>query len=201
MQLTLGILLFALLASPGLAASPTLETSAVSPSSETPQPSPQAQAVTQLPGVELGTPEPANSSPLLGANQELRGWVQDALGTIQLHLGASPSGACRRYFGHLDFDLEEWLVSNGPPYIVPVALDRHRRRSWHQACAVAESRPPFSHLLLNKHCFQQKSACDLASLILHELGHLARHDTRDNEPADFFASCRLSDCVDPEKFR
>ena len=42
--------------------------------------------------------------------------------------------------------------------------------------------------------------CDLASLLLHEMGHLAREDNKDNEPTHFFNLCHLNGCVNPAKF-
>ena len=107
---------------------------------------------------------------------------------------------CRAYFARLGVDLDAWLAPDVPPYVVARKLGFSLWRSTQPICGGAQSRPPFEVLFVDKGCFRGRRICELASLLLHELGHLARRDTRDNEPPEFFALCRLSSCVDPARF-
>ena len=108
---------------------------------------------------------------------------------------------CQAYFARLGVDLEAWLAPNRPPYVKPKSLNvAFSRRSAEPVCGGAQGRPPFEFLFVDKSCFRGRDVCALASLILHELGHLARRDTRDNEPPEFFVACRLSLCVDPARY-
>jgi hypothetical protein len=69
------------------------------------------------------------------------------------------------------------------------------------AYAMAQSRKPWTVIHLNPARLGQKLGdCELASILLHELGHLARRDTTDHEPADFFRKCRVR-CLKPGRMR
>lgn len=57
-----------------------------------------------------------------------------------------------------------------------------------------------TYIFLNPACFRKPDFCRLASIIMHEMGHLARQDTTDYEPEDFFRTCSAV-WVKPERFR
>jgi len=124
--------------------------------------------------------------------------VENAINLLRKQAGSSPT--CLAYFEQLGVDLGDWLAPGSPPYIVPRKLDFFSRGNTRPVCGGAQSRPPFELIFIDKRCFRHLRVCDLASLLLHELGHLARRDTRDNEPSDFFAGCRLSTCIDPARY-
>jgi Zn-dependent protease with chaperone function len=105
---------------------------------------------------------------------------------------------CARYFSDRGIDLGAWALPGGPPYI-------HQRprapRNRPSACGWAQASPEFEHMFVNWGCFRRPDPCRLASLIMHEMGHLARQDTEKNEPPDFFRVCNLDGCVAPGRFR
>ena len=124
--------------------------------------------------------------------------MDEAVALLREQLFAIPS--CGAYFERLGVDLDAWLSPNLPPYVVPRKLSIVPRRSISPVCGGAQGRPPFEFLFVDKGCFRGREICELASLLLHELGHLARRDTRDNEPPEFFVVCRLSACIDPARY-
>lgn len=124
--------------------------------------------------------------------------LENAIDLVRDQARTAP--ACLAYFKRLGIDLDAWLAPGVPPYVVAKRLNTPSRRSIEPVCGGAQGQPPFEVLFVDKRCFRQPQICDLASLILHEIGHLARRDTRDNEPPGFFAACRLSVCVDPARY-
>ena len=108
---------------------------------------------------------------------------------------------CRDYFrkqaAEALRDLDSWTREGGPPYIRV-----ETRPSGVGSRTKAASRRTTPYMIIYDDNFLPRSMrdCELASLILHEAGHLARQDTGDNEPAEFFKKCRI-DCVDPGRFK
>ncbi len=129
---------------------------------------------------------------------EFVGYLEQAVDLLREQMLEVPH--CRTYFEHLGVDLADWLAPNEPPYVVTRRLTALPWRSTSPICGGAQGRPPFEFLFVDKDCFRGRDVCELASLLLHEMGHLARRDTRDNEPPKFFIVCRLSACVDPARF-
>ncbi|MEM9597591.1 MAG: hypothetical protein AAGD06_25210 [Acidobacteriota bacterium] len=125
--------------------------------------------------------------------------VQRASELLREQIRTAP--ACRAYFDHLGVDLDAWLAADVPPTVVPRRLRRPNRWIGDPICGAAQAREPFERIYVDPSCFRGPRSCELASLLLHEMGHLARRDTRDNEPRDFFDACRLSFCVDPARFQ
>ena len=133
-----------------------------------------------------------------GGNAEFAHRVERAADLIREQVLRVPT--CRAYFARLGVDLDTWLKPNMPPHVVPKRLDIFSRRSVGPICGGTQGHPPFEFLFVDKRCFRGRDVCGLASLMLHEMGHLARRDTRDNEPPEFFVACRLSACVDPARY-
>ena len=134
----------------------------------------------------------------LGHDVEFAGRVDRAADLIRKQTLKLPK--CRAYFERLGVDIEAWLAPNQPPYVIPRRLHVPSGRSIEPVCGGAQGQPPFEFLFVDKRCFRGPDICALASLLLHEMGHLARRDTRDNEPPEFFAACRLSSCVNPARY-
>ena len=122
------------------------------------------------------------------------------LAVASLRERAAESETCRNYFLGLGVDLDAWLTPHEPPFAVPRTFRPSWFRNSDRVCGGAQHRPPFEVIFVDPTCFRGNKICDLASLLLHEMGHLARQDTQDNEPKDFFAACRLSACIDPGRF-
>jgi hypothetical protein len=107
------------------------------------------------------------------------------------------SNCCGGYFEHKGVDIEAWTSAGGAPYFV----QRKREGSkFGRACGFAQKAAPFTYVHVNWDCFQKTGVCSLASFLLHEMGHLARKDTHDNEPAGFFEVCDLG-CADAGDFQ
>lgn len=136
--------------------------------------------------------------PASGSGHRLSRQLDEAVQLLRDELFQVP--ACGAYFRRLGVDLGEWLSPDTPPFVVPRRLDRFPRRTASRVCGGSQGRPPFELLFVDEGCFRGRDLCALASLLLHEMGHLARQDTRDNEPAELFLVCRLSSCVDPARF-
>lgn len=128
------------------------------------------------------------------------GRLERAVEEIREHVRSAP--ACHAYFDAQGVDLDAWLEPGMPPYVVPRQLRRPGRLPGRsdRVCGAAQGGPPFEWVYVDAECFRHPRLCDLASLILHEMGHLARRDTRDREPREFFRACRLSACVDPGRY-
>ena len=110
-------------------------------------------------------------------------------------------GSCCKYFSDRNADLPTWTQKGGPPYIRPMNEDQIREaKKKGTVCSFAQKGPPFQYFWVNPDCFKKPNPCKLASLLLHEMGHLARQDTTDNEPGDFFKDCNLG-CARPGDYR
>ena len=110
-----------------------------------------------------------------------------------------PQGeCCADYFGARGIDLNEWVTPGGPPHVRAATGKLLRKMNEVNVCGVAQAGSPFTYYWVNPDCFKRPDPCAMASLLMHEMGHLARQDTADNEPRDFFDACTLSGrCVDP----
>ncbi len=142
--------------------------------------------------------EPAGRAQPGVHDSEFASYLEQAAGLIREQMLEVPS--CRAYFKRFGVDLGTWLEPSEPPYVVSRRFAALPWRNTSPICGGAQGRPPFEFLFVDKGCFRGRDVCELASLLLHEMGHLARRDTRDNEPSEFFAVCRLSACVDPARF-
>lgn len=107
---------------------------------------------------------------------------------------------CAEYFASRNQDLAEWLSPGGPPYITQARGATAKGMQRVSACGQSQKASPFTYMFLNPGCFRRPDPCKLASIIMHEMGHLARQDTTDNEPEDFFRICSAA-CVKPGRFR
>lgn len=142
---------------------------------------------------------PGNPGPSTSQETAFAQRIERAAEGIRQQLRTSP--VCRDYFHQLGVDVDAWLDTNQPPYVIPRRLHTVQRNEGGPICGAAQATPPFRFLFIDWHCFPRPRLCDLASLILHELGHLARQDTEDHEPRAFFMACRLSSCIDPGRYR
>ena len=151
----------------------------------------------------LIAPSPLLAAPLAFSGGSAGGadfaWRLDQAADL-LRRQALEAPACRAYFERLGVDLDAWLAPDAPPRVVARRLDFAAWRGRGPVCGGAQGRPPFELLFIDPRCFRGRQVCELASLLLHEMGHLARRDTRDHEPPEFFAVCRLSACVDPARY-
>jgi RHS repeat-associated protein len=129
--------------------------------------------------------------------------IEAAFALIRSQLTKNNCGDCKKYFtSHPNLqDMDQWTQPGGPPYVSTIAKPDGVPPD---DFAYSQSDAPFSYTWLFKQGFfpslKRLSPCDLASLILHEAGHLARQDKTDNEPVDFFKKCKFG-CIDPGKFR
>lgn len=116
---------------------------------------------------------------------------------VLLRRSIRPGTPCHAYFRDLGLDPEVLLSPGGPPYVT--YLD-HRAFPGEGVCAKAQAGVPFSYIFLNPDCpLGGDDTCAVASLLLHEMGHLARRDVTDNEPPEFFEACRVG-CLRPGEF-
>ncbi len=106
---------------------------------------------------------------------------------------------CEQYFAHLLTDLEEWTRPGGPPYITPKSRPNSTPKT---VGGYSQSKAPWEYIFLFDDRLGPRvlKPCELASDILHEMGHLARNDSTDNEPPFFFNACRIG-CLDPGRRR
>jgi len=121
--------------------------------------------------------------------------IEGAIEQIRKDLANDKGGCCAQYFAADGVDIQQWLQPGGPPHIVQSTQSVREG-----VCGWAQKGPPFSYLFVNWDCFRTPNPCRLASLVLHETGHLARHDTTDNEPALFFELCNFG-CTNPGRFQ
>jgi len=116
-----------------------------------------------------------------------------ALEKLRKELANNPSPACDAYFqaqpNQAFQDFRKALMSDqGPPYIH--AADRPQKLST-DVSAYSQKGGTFDHMFIFKDFIDKNPInMEVASVILHELGHLARQDTTDNEPENFFQDCR-----------
>ncbi|HET7436021.1 MAG TPA: RHS repeat-associated core domain-containing protein [Thermoanaerobaculia bacterium] len=125
--------------------------------------------------------------------------IDEAIRTLLSELANNTTGcsSCQQYFQGLKqfTNLKAWMQPGGPPYIgvitppsgVSGAAHSQKAAPWWYTWLYRRNFTPGNYLL---------SPCRLASLILHEVGHLARNDTVDNEPPEFFQKCRFG-CINP----
>ncbi len=106
---------------------------------------------------------------------------------------------CVQYFAHLVTDLEEWAKPGGPPYITPQVRPHGTPIS---VGGYSQKQAPWEYLFIFDDRLGPRALkpCELASDILHEMGHLARNDSTDNEPQFFFDACRIG-CLNPGRTR
>lgn len=144
-------------------------------------------------GDPINSIDPTGLATVLGkASNPYTQKLKNALERVRKELRDNPSPACDAYFqaqtnpAFKDFRAA-LLAEGGPPYIM--ALDKPQGVGSDTA-AYAPPREPFQHMVIFKD-FLDKNPIGNAvpSVIMHELGHLARKDTRDNEPQDFFKAC------------
>lgn len=80
------------------------------------------------------------------------------------------------------------------------AVDRKRGTPFDVA-AYSQNGGAFEHMYIFKDFIDKHPiGDDVAGVILHERGHLARKDTKDNEPKNFFTACQCG-TIDPGKRR
>jgi len=168
-----------------------------------------ARAHLRAPGATGATPPPQVDRPavtarLLSGEQRRRGRQRVALRSadveralVMLRRAVRPGGSCDAYFRALGVDPEALLSLGEPPYLIYLDGNRFAGEG---ICAKAQAGEPFSYVFLNPDCpLDGKDTCAVASLLLHEMGHLARRDITDNEPPEFFEACRVG-CVRPGDF-
>lgn len=93
---------------------------------------------------------------------------------------------------HSTILIGDWLNRGGVPYVD--FKDSLARRD---ALAEAETKPPWETMWIKTSFGREAEACRLASVILHEMDHLARHDTGNSHPREFLDACTFG-CIDPE---
>jgi RHS repeat-associated protein len=127
--------------------------------------------------------------------------IEDAMKLLRDEMAKHPCADCKSYFAaqtHPDFtDIDVWSQPGGPPYVQVIP----RPSNAGTARAHTQSGGSFLWTWLYTSNFPPSALmpCDLASLILHEAGHLSRKDTTDNEPPDFFTKCKFG-CINPGKW-
>ena len=132
-----------------------------------------------------------------------RNAIEAAFALIRSQMTKNTCGDCKKYFASQSNlqDIDKWTEPGGPPYVSTTVRSASASTD---VFAYSQNAPPFLYTWLYKDDFfpspKRLSPCDLASLILHEAGHLSRQDTTDNEPADFFKKCAFG-CINPGKFR
>ena len=127
--------------------------------------------------------------------------VDGAMGRIADAIQNNKNPQCCKYFSDRNIDLPTWTQKGGAPYIVKMNEAQIRAAEKKgTVCSYAQQGSPFLYFWVNPNCFKKPNPCKLASLLLHEMGHLARQDTTDNEPSDFFKDCNLG-CASPGDYR
>jgi RHS repeat-associated protein len=128
--------------------------------------------------------------------------VDDGFAEIKKGLDQAVDDCCEQYFTNLGVPLRDWVTPGGPPYVREANANQKKALRAQDACGFAQKGTPFTYFWIDPDCrsLRKPSPCAFASILLHEIGHLARKDTTDNEPPDFFKICRLG-CVRPGDFR
>ena len=109
---------------------------------------------------------------------------------------------CSGYFVAKGWKVAE-TFSNGSTLVIFTDVELPGTHA--EVFATSGKTAPWSVIYLNpkrlaEDAWPKLGDCELASLLLHELGHLARKDAVDNEPEDFFGQCKVR-CLDPGKWR
>ena len=120
--------------------------------------------------------------------------------TAMLELHSQLTLCCILYFKNLGVDIVEWMEPNSEPPRIYLREGKGRKYDFEHkrfvdVCGYAQPRGYPEFIYLYKGCLRDK--CDIASNALHEMGHIARRDTRDNEPQKFEDMCYLSSCIHP----
>jgi hypothetical protein len=130
-----------------------------------------------------------------------RGKIDQAMSLIKSEAQKKSSGAdackCCDYFKERGIDLTQWASPGGPPYITVHPVPSLPPTD---AKAYSQNRSPWWIINVRDTFFSEAAPWDLASLLLHEMGHLARHDTAKIEPNDFFEACKMGPLM-PGKYR
>jgi len=144
-----------------------------------------------------------NTDPLglyvASGSKKFREFLDNAFQSISEHLKNDESRCCQEYFESFDVDIEEWARPGGLPYVVEAPKSAFAGSK--TICGKPHTKPPYTHIFLNETCTELPDTCKIASALMHEIGHLARRDTHDNEPPEFFKKCNLGGCVRPGRFR
>lgn len=126
--------------------------------------------------------------------------IEDGFDKIKRGLDDPDNECCKKYFMDLNVDIDAWINPGGAPYVLEATGQLKRALNRINACGKAQEGAPFTYLWITPDCFRRPGPCEVASILMHEMGHLARKDTTDNEPQDFFTACRFG-CVRPGDFR
>jgi hypothetical protein len=141
---------------------------------------------------------------VVGASPSEKKAIEAAFALIRSEMAKNNCGDCKKYFASQPNlqDIDQWTQPGGPPPYVSTTV-RPANISG-DIFGYSQHAAPFSYTWLFKDDFfpstKRLSPCDLASLIVHEAGHLARRDTTDNEPSDFFTKCQFG-CIKPRKYQ
>ncbi|HEU4890869.1 MAG TPA: RHS repeat-associated core domain-containing protein [Vicinamibacterales bacterium] len=146
--------------------------------------------------------DPINNSDPLGLytvttkDRILSAQVDSAMDLIRKELEKKSGCKCVDYFKDLDVTVKTWASKGGPPYIST------RTDLAGDIGGIAQNGAPWTYMWLNTNraITERMNPCTLGSILLHEMGHLARKDTKDNEPNDFFNKCRMG-CIAPGSWR
>ncbi len=98
---------------------------------------------------------------------------------------------CETYFSDRGLNLDKMTQPGGAPHIREATAGMLKGLKKKNACGTAQTSNPWIWLFVNPECYRKPDPCGFASNILHEMGHLARKDTTDNEPNDYFKACNL----------
>jgi hypothetical protein len=128
--------------------------------------------------------------------------VYRALSLLQRLLRSEAACDCVKYFEERGWRISKGISNGG---LLVIFTDVEFPASAWDAHGLAQAQSPWSVIHLNpsklsETAWPRLDDCALASVLLHEMGHLARKDRADNEPADFFRKCRVK-FLDPKGWR
>jgi hypothetical protein len=139
----------------------------------------------------------------IGSTTSFRNRIELAIKTLRAELINHCCSACAQQFasspnGALQ-NMCDWLTKDGPPYIYVVKRSPDQPSQDHGTIDTIgfEVAKVFDDIFIRKPHF--KNPCELASLILHEIIHLARKDKGREEDLDFQTKCKIG-CLDPTKY-